>query len=107
MKRPSETAIKAMAGLRCSYCDAPAYCDAPEHAAELLDRALAAERRRIRKAIRIEREIVIGRWDALARERDAHGDGAGKQCMREAKARILQGLDAALASVRVERKRKP
>ena len=80
-----------------------AYDNAVARAARL---AVARRVRRICADIRKEREIVIGRWDALARERDERGDSAGKRYMREAKIRIVQGLDAALACVRVERKRK-
>ena len=78
-----------------------AYDQAVERAIHL---AVARERRRIRKAIRLEREIVQGRWDALARERDEHGDTAGKRAMREAKIRIVQGLDRAAACVRAKGK---
>lgn len=92
MKPPATRANPGMWTYRTSYDNA---------VARAVRLAVARERRRIRKAIMVERAIVFGRWDALAA---AECDSARKRSKREAQSRICQGLDLALACVRPGRK---
>lgn len=69
-----------------------------------ISRALVAERRRIRKAIRAEIARVEEECDAMARE--PLPNRRRNQRAREDCARIVQGLDVALRAVAVTRNRK-
>ncbi len=89
----------------CGEVCTPAQYDI-EHA---IDRALAAERRRIAKGIRAAIVAEHATWDALSRERkerDRRGekDTAEHLRQREDCARVVQGLNTALACVRAPRR---
>mgnify|MGYP001603712205 CR=1 FL=1 len=59
------------------------------------ERLRAAERRRIRREIRRERDKIIDEWDALA-----VGDRKRTARYREDLVRIIQGIDRAAGCVR-------